>query len=1049
MDNASLKKAEKNKFEESQKILFIQEEEKLATKLKEICNKKGEEIQLTKSAEIIHKLGHIYQERAYVQQNITNLFMINLIKSAALYNAAMIRSPQIAKEIQRDLQQLCGDIINFAGAQQNNADLVQEAQNIKMKIKKMRNFVDQKILRDIDKNNLLNQEQQKINHIRDLQNKITKDYTQIMADLSHYCQQVMGHPPCKFTVVGMGSLARKEITPYSDFEHIIVLEKTNQQITEHKLDYFRWFSVVFQTILLNLQETILPSVSIYSLNDKESLHGDWFYDAFTTRGICFDGMMPHACKFPLGRQQFTDDKPWKTELIKPVGEMLEYLTTEADLKNGYNLKDILTKICFVYGDRAVFDNFESGVRKILVQEDQQLHIDTIKRQIMKDLDSFATRSTLLELIPSKELNLKRTVYRSSTLFISALGRAYNIWASSSFDTIEQLAERNEISETARHRLLYAVTLACETRLKWYMKCKRQNDVIKSESGKETAMEMLLTLATKTDIISYFQTAYALQCDVSKRFNLNKRFFYSNPTLLNSSLYYCLGERQALVAFTKKYKAIDVDKKNRLFNFDDCIQQLQYGEDRNPFDGDNQKSQNFENPKLLNQTEQNEIEKFALCEYFKEFGNYLRNMKKYDEALEYFYKENKILSEILNINTTAHTSTNKKTFSKNKNKVFLKTISKSQQNIGYCLMELNRLTEAFDYFKQSLDTKKRISPGVDTDLDISMSVQSIGRCLMKMNKLTEAHNYFRQSLEIKQQLSQNVDLDREISITFNDIGRCLIKMNKLKEALDYFKRSIEFKQKILLEVDTDSEMSMSLQNIGHCLMKLNNFMEAFGYFKRSLEIKQRISPGVDSDRDIAISFSDIGHCLMQLDHFSEALYYFNKSLEIRQRISLEIESDPDISLTLYDIGCCLFKILDKFKQSIENKKQKQMEFDIDQAGVSMPSQNIGQCLMQINQLKQAFNIFKESLEITNFTSHRYRYATKNNILMPLQNIDQCLVQVDQLIEALIFFKRSLEIKQRVSLEADLHQDFFSIHDMRRCLMKLIQLTEALEYFKLSI
>ena len=338
--------------------------------------------------------------------------MINLIKSAALYNAAIARESQNPKEIQRDLQQLCGDIINFAGAQQNNADLVQEAQNIKMKIKKMRNFVDQKILRDIDKNNLLNQEQQKINHIRDLQNKITKDYTQIMADLSRYCQQVMGDPPCKFTVVGMGSLARKEITPYSDFEHIIVLEETNQQqITEHKLDYFRWFSVIFQTILLNLQETILPSVSIYSLNDKESLHGDWFYDAFTTRGICFDGMMPHACKFPLGRQQFTDDKPWKTELIKPVGEMLEYLTTEADLKNGYNLKDILTKICFVYGDRAVFDNFESGVQKMLVQEDQQLHIDTIKRQIMKDLDSFATRSTLLELIPSKELNLKRTVYR--------------------------------------------------------------------------------------------------------------------------------------------------------------------------------------------------------------------------------------------------------------------------------------------------------------------------------------------------------------------------------------------------------------------------------------------------------------------------------------------------------------------------------------------------------------------------------------------------------------------------------------------------------------
>ena len=132
-----------------------------------------------------------------------------------------------------------------------------------------------------------------------------------MYDLSHYCEKVMGEAPCKFTVIGMGSLARKEITPYSDFEHIIVLEELSKQEmpTENILNYFRWFSVIFQTVVLNLQETILPSVSIYSLNNKKSKHGDWFYDAFTTRRISFDGMMPHACKFPLGRQEFTDDKP--------------------------------------------------------------------------------------------------------------------------------------------------------------------------------------------------------------------------------------------------------------------------------------------------------------------------------------------------------------------------------------------------------------------------------------------------------------------------------------------------------------------------------------------------------------------------------------------------------------------------------------------------------------------------------------------------------------------------------------------------------------------
>ena len=333
--------------------------------------------------------------------------------------------------------------------------------------------------------------------------------------------------------------------------------------TENILNYFRWFSVIFQTVVLNLQETILPSVSIYSLNNKESKHGDWFYDAFTTRGISFDGMMPHACKFPLGRQQLTDNKPWKTELIKPVNDMLKYLTTEEDLKNGYHLKEILTKICFVYGDKIIFNNFESSVYKRLEEDDKKIRINIIKCQMIEDLEKFAARSTLFELLllSSKEFNLKQVMYRSTTLFISALGRACNVRATSSFDIIEQLEQKSEISENTKQRLMHAVATACELRLKWYMKCKRQNDVVQSNAGNETAFKMLLNCATKESIISYFQTAYALQCDISKRFQLDKKYFYSNPRLFSSSLYYGLGEKEKFIALTQEYKNINDEKKS--------------------------------------------------------------------------------------------------------------------------------------------------------------------------------------------------------------------------------------------------------------------------------------------------------------------------------------------------------------------------------------------------------------------------------------------------------------------------------------------------------
>ena len=62
-----------------------------------------------------------------------------------------------------------------------------------------------------------------------------------MAELSKYCETVMGDSSCKFLVVGMGSLARKEITPYSDFEHVIALENDTNTRSDYEsiLNYFR------------------------------------------------------------------------------------------------------------------------------------------------------------------------------------------------------------------------------------------------------------------------------------------------------------------------------------------------------------------------------------------------------------------------------------------------------------------------------------------------------------------------------------------------------------------------------------------------------------------------------------------------------------------------------------------------------------------------------------------------------------------------------------------------------------------------------------------
>ena len=545
----------------------------LIKKLKQICDKKGREVDPLKSAPILHQLGEVYYLRGKQDSD-----PICLIQSAGLYNAAIVRSPNNQYEIEQDLEQLCKLVLSKAGAKHQNADLIEQANIVKGQFEILREHVKQqlrlipRIPESASESETNKMEEDKITLVRNLQTHITQSYTEIMADLAKYCHDVMGNTPCKFVIIGMGSIARKEITPYSDFEHVIGLEnKTSRKYTQQELDYFRWFSVLFQIVVVNLKETILPNLAIPSLNDfYENQYGkNWFYDKFTPCGVSFDGMMPHASHFPLGRQP-TKNKPWKTELIQPIAEMLDYLTEESRLKEGYHLNDILTKTCFVYGDKTIFNEFHDEVIRSIDEQTSDERTESVKQQIKDDLENFATRTTLFRIYMQQDINIKKVAYRSSTLFITAMGRICNIHECSCFEVIEKLAKQNEISSNAKQKQMYAVAVACEMRLRWYMECKSQTDFVKSSTNGQTAVETLFAIVGKPSTKHYFQIAYALQCDISKRLGLKKILFHTNPQLLNFSISICTMD---LNAKTNNILGIESTKSDRLYAFDECLQIL--------------------------------------------------------------------------------------------------------------------------------------------------------------------------------------------------------------------------------------------------------------------------------------------------------------------------------------------------------------------------------------------------------------------------------------------------------------------------------------------
>ena len=115
------------------------------------------------------------------------------------------------------------------------------------------------------------------------------------------CLEILPPPnDCIFSVLALGSLARREATPYSDFEWAILFDGADKtQYETHKV-YFRRLSVLLWFKVLLLGETTHRMMDISELK--------WLPESQcpNQKGFSFDGQMASGCHDPLGNAHHTE-----------------------------------------------------------------------------------------------------------------------------------------------------------------------------------------------------------------------------------------------------------------------------------------------------------------------------------------------------------------------------------------------------------------------------------------------------------------------------------------------------------------------------------------------------------------------------------------------------------------------------------------------------------------------------------------------------------------------------------------------------------------------
>ena len=986
------------------------DEFKLAQQMKDTCcDESGKETNSAKAAEILHQIGLIYRKRSPDK--------ISLIKSAGLLNAAIVRNPPNVSRIKSDLSELCRHILQTAQANQT-ADLIGKSERVKDSVTNLRNEVKEFLENEVPRISEITSKTRRIalsnaktTAIQKLNKLIAHKYKQIMAEISQYCEDTIGKAPCEYAIVGMGSLAREEITAYSDFEHIILL--FDDENYKSYLEYFKWFSVIFHIVVLNVQETIVPSLHIASFNGKKSSLGDWFYDDVTPRGISFDGMMPHACKFPLGRQQHTEYKQFTTELIKPVSEMLEYLTSDADLKNGYHLADILTKTCFVFGNEDIFKQFAEGARNYHATKSQSDTINDITQQVKQDLNNFSTRFLLSKLKSQHTINIKQLVYRSTTIFISALARKHNISANSCIDIIDQMTKNKQITQTTCEKLKFAIAVACEMRLRVYTKKNRQCD--NAIDLKQDGIETFLDIVGAASTINYFQIAYCLQCEVAKQLNFTKLHFYTDPQLINVTIGLAFGMTN-LPSFSKDSQKQIWDSNK--FDFDACIEQLE-----------SEMKLNIIND-CSNQTDLNP-------QQIKSVADYLCSAEVFDEAVE-FYKH------LLNVYEN-----------KSIDKSGDYDVAWANYQIGYCLIWLNEPDQALSYLRRCLEIEgndgTRLVP-FTLDWDVATTLHNIGMCHIDLHNYDEALTNLNRALEIQQNTTLNADTDRDVAAMLHTIGYCHIDLHNYDEALTNLNRALEIKQNTTLNADTDRSVAATLHEIGRCHTDLHNYDEALTNLNRALEIQQNTTLNADTDRSVAAILHEIGRCHIDLHNYDEALTNLNRALGIYQNTTLNADTDRDVARTLYNVSRCHID-LHNYDEALTNinrtlEIQQNSSLDVDKnRDLAATQRTIGRCLTGLQQYGDSWNRLQQSLKILQNTALDQRKDI--GIALTFTYMGECSIGKQQYAEALNYLQRAHKIyRTQINWENDPYLAT-TLNNMGICLIELQEYADALSRFKESL
>ena len=276
--------------------------------------------------------------------------------------------------------------------------------------------------------------------------------------MSNSVESLDAEPPCPFSVVVIGSMAKGEATPYFDLEYMLLI-KTKSHTT---LNYFHNLAMASYFLIGNLRETKL------SYMDVEELHG-WFDDC-ATNGFKIDGLSLGAGNIPTGRgTPETENKFILTaeELLLKYQEVFQNPNGDESKRGDFTAMVSYMSSVYFHGEGAenLLPQVKSHIECLVQTETREM---ANLEMLRNDISKFSFKPSANVMSKGYTVNVKRETFRFPSIFILGLAILHRKCSSSTWETLSVLENSKVITSTTKEKLEFLLASACFIRLAAYL-----------------------------------------------------------------------------------------------------------------------------------------------------------------------------------------------------------------------------------------------------------------------------------------------------------------------------------------------------------------------------------------------------------------------------------------------------------------------------------------------------------------------------------------------------------------------------------------------------